>query len=102
MFPSLNSEQSLIYCQSTGKTTTLVERINFLIKSGVPVKTIVVFSFTRKAIQSIRQRLKLANTLLKDARVYIFHSYCLSVMRHKPDIFGLQNNFSVINKEFQQ
>jgi superfamily I DNA/RNA helicase len=88
--------------QALAKLLHSLNVLIFLLKAGVPVKMIVVFSFTRKAIQSIRQRLKLANTLLKDVRVYTFHSYCLPVMHHKPDMFGLRNNFSVINEEFQQ
>jgi DNA helicase-2/ATP-dependent DNA helicase PcrA len=70
----------------SGKTTTLVARIAWLIDEGVPPETICAISFNRKAAEELRERVTLAlepqgPDLAKRVRIRTFHALGLELLR---------------------
>lgn len=64
----------------TGKTTTLIKRIEFLIKyKQVAPSNILAITFTRKARQEMINKLERLN--IKDVNVHTFNSFCEDVLR---------------------
>jgi DNA helicase-2/ATP-dependent DNA helicase PcrA len=72
----------------TGKTTTLIERIKFLIKKGVPPGRILAVSFTNRSAREMKVRLrKQLGSKADDLQVKTFHAYALSVLIDSPQFF---------------
>lgn len=71
----------------SGKTTTLVERIRHLLRSGCEPQEIVAVTFTRRAADEIRSRLGESAS-----RCYIgtFHQIAYRLMKDKPRVLSEQ------------
>ncbi|WP_456718139.1 MULTISPECIES: ATP-dependent helicase [unclassified Bradyrhizobium] len=85
----------------TGKTTTLVGRIAFLLASGVDPKTITAVTFTNKAAREVATRLKknLGDTAF-GVRVGTFHSLACRLLRRWPGHAGLDGpDFRVLDED---
>jgi len=92
----------------TGKTETLTRRILFLLLNNVEPSSIVAFTFTEKAAQSLKSRIyqriyeldpnSLLLNKLSDLFAGTIHSFCLKLLR---DHFNY-DNYSVLdeNQEF--
>lgn len=71
----------------TGKTQTLIARIEYLIaQKQVAPEAIAAITFTRQAAQEMRQRLeqRLGKKAAKKIHVATFHSLCLALLPKKP------------------
>ena len=76
-----NSHILCIAGAGSGKTTVLTKRIEFLIKyCNVDPKKILAITFTRKARQEMRNRLKI-NGIKSDVLVETFNSFCEKILR---------------------
>lgn len=94
----------------TGKTTALVGRVTALLKSGVPVNSLVVITFTRAAAAELRARVRIDVTAARDtadigsteremldtaireidfAVIQTIDSFALSMLRERPLEAGL-------------
>lgn len=94
---AVNSTSSRILCLAgagTGKTKTLVERINRLLNT-VQTKSILCLTFTKVAGVEMKERL--GN---KSEGIFIntFHSFCCEIIRQRHDLFGVSENFSIIDQ----
>jgi DNA helicase-2/ATP-dependent DNA helicase PcrA len=70
----------------SGKTTTLVARIAWLLDEGVAPETICAISFNRKAAEELRERVEIAleplgSDLAKRVRIRTFHALGLEMLR---------------------
>ena len=83
----------------SGKTKTLTSRIKYLIDSGVDENCIVAFTFTNKAAQEMKSRLR--QLLRRDTNVHIstFHSYCFSDFLMYGHLFGYKDFPNVLTVE---
>jgi ATP-dependent helicase/nuclease subunit A len=86
----------------TGKTTLLVEKIlRKVLREGVPVERILALTFTEKAANEMRQRLRgeLAKAGrsegLDRAEIGTIHSFCAHVLRQFPLEAGVAPDFTV-------
>ena len=72
----------------TGKTRTLVEKINFLLKKGVVPESVLAVTFTNKAATEMKERLAQLSPGLSDrVDVMTLHSFVLRGLRtEKPDL----------------
>jgi ATP-dependent DNA helicase HMI1 len=70
----------------SGKTFTVVKRIEFLIKNGIRPDEILVLSMTNRAVNSLRDKLTslIGAELAQNVNVSTFHSFCASLV----DNFG--------------
>ena len=72
----------------TGKTTTLIERIKFSIRQGMKPSRILAVTFTNRAAQEMRTRLrKTLGSKADDVKLMTFHAYALSVLIEHPQFF---------------
>ena len=70
----------------SGKTTTLVARIAWLIDEGIPPETICALTFNRRAAEELRERLAgalapIGDDLADRLRIRTFHALGLEILR---------------------
>ena len=103
----------------TGKTRTLVARYLALVAEGLPLRSIVAITFTRKAAREMRNRVReevrlylvrpdLAETErgrwqslyaeLDAARIGTIHSLCSEILRAHPAEAGVDPRFEVLEE----
>ncbi len=79
----------------TGKTRTLVEKVNNIIICGIPPEKTLILTFSRKAADEIAERVR---TAIGDGAQGLvsgtFHSYCLSLLREYREAFLTEEGFS--------
>ena len=88
----------------SGKTTVLTQRYVEILKKGVDPNSILCITFTNKAAQEMRDRIKkvLDNTLDTDKLlIKTFHSFCLSILRTSIHNLGYPNNFFILDNDDQ-
>jgi DNA helicase-2/ATP-dependent DNA helicase PcrA len=87
-----------------GKTKTLTHRIIQLIQSGVPANQILAVTFTNKAAQEMRERIRV---LLEKENVVgyknepfigTFHSLGVHILRRENTAIGLSKNFTILDQ----
>lgn len=69
----------------SGKTTVIVERIEELIKKGVEPETFLVITFTTKAADNLKSKLrkKFSNDIVLKMQISTIHSFCLEYLKSK-------------------
>ncbi|UCG23055.1 MAG: UvrD-helicase domain-containing protein, partial [Chloroflexota bacterium] len=103
----------------TGKTRTLVARYLSLLAEGIPLRSIVAITFTRKAAREMRNRIRaelqgyLAGpdlsseerhywdelyNLLDAARIGTIHNLCTEILRAHPAELELDPRFDVLDE----
>ena len=78
----------------SGKTRVITHRIAHMIAQGIPSWQIVALTFTNKAADEMRNRLK---TLSPDNLSWTgtFHRFCSRLLRQYATLVGLQENYSI-------
>jgi DNA helicase-2/ATP-dependent DNA helicase PcrA len=84
----------------TGKTRTLVYRVARLVESGVPGKSILILTFTRRAAQEMLRRAEalLGNVGLESVTGGTFHSFANLVLRRYAPLYGWPERFSILDR----
>jgi superfamily I DNA/RNA helicase len=86
----------------TGKTTTLVHRIKYLIESGVEPHKILALTFTNKAANELIERLKASSIQgASDVWAGTFHAFGLEFLRKFHQLFGLPSEVRVADQLMQ-
>ena len=92
----------IIACAGSGKTSTIVARIVYLIVSGTKPSEIVAITYTEKAAASLKQRIyqeyeKAMGTLegLSDLYIGTIHGYCLFMLQEFTSDF---KNYDILNE----
>ncbi|MBK5231832.1 MAG: UvrD-helicase domain-containing protein [Thermoleophilia bacterium] len=88
----------------TGKTRTTVDRYAALLKEEVPASRIMVFTFTEKAANELRERVR-AEVPGKDGGAFsmshawigTFHSICASILRAHPMEADIDPTFTILD-----
>lgn len=83
-----------------GKTHTLVSRTQCMILDGIDARQIVLFTFTNKAANEIKERVK--NKIGDKAEgmtIGTYHSVCNRFLRKNAQAIGFNNNFSILMPE---
>ena len=75
----------------SGKTRTVVHSIAYAIENGVDPGQIVAFTFTRKAIGELKDRVKetVGQKRANDVWISTFHSFCGSVLSQDVEALGI-------------
>ncbi len=78
----------------SGKTRVITHRIAHLIASGVPSENIVALTFTNKAAEEMRSRIR---KLAPGSRAWTstFHRFCSRLIRQHAGMVGLKENFTI-------
>ncbi|MBF0472538.1 MAG: ATP-dependent helicase [Nitrospirae bacterium] len=74
----------------SGKTTVMTHRIGNLIKHGVAPESILGLTFTRNAVQSMRDKLKpILNEVAVRVNLSTIHSFCHTMLRNEGKAFDI-------------
>lgn len=96
---STEGQYLVIAGAGSGKTRTIVYRTAWLIENGIKEERILMITFTRKASEEMKSRLK---EILKRDEVKVtittFHSFCARLIRKYENIFKLID-FEIIDEE---
>ncbi|HEY1052144.1 MAG TPA: UvrD-helicase domain-containing protein, partial [Prosthecobacter sp.] len=88
----------------TGKTRVLTARISHMINEGIPPKNILSVTFTNKAANEMRERIKgmVRDNLGKKVVVGTFHAFCAKLLREFAEHVGYKNNFVIYSQGEQE
>ena len=79
----------------SGKTSTMTERIAYMIEQGVAPWNILAVTFTNKAAGEMRTRVEALVGNCSDMWIMTFHSMCLRILRYHYDRIGYDSNFVI-------
>ena len=88
---STEGQYLVIAGAGSGKTRTIVYRTAWLIENGIPEEKILMVTFTRKASEEMKERLK--NILgVKELKTVVttFHSFCAKLIYKYKNLFELE------------
>jgi len=84
----------------SGKTRTLTQRLVKLIEDGVPPQKIVAITFTNKAADEIKARVRgMVKNLNNLPFLGTFHSFGAKVLRNEPELAGRTKNFVIFDND---
>lgn len=101
---SIISGQILILAgPGSGKTKTLTHRLAFLLNRGITPENILAVTFTNKAAQEMRERIRkilpAKSDVLEKMFVGTFHSLCLKFLRQDASLVGFEKNFTIFDED---
>ena len=99
----INGPIYVIAAPGAGKTRVMINRIAYMIASGIDPSGIMIFTFTRKASREITERLK--KYVGNDAdyvTVGTYHSICARMLRRYADRLGYDRSFTIIDPDDQK
>lgn len=79
----------------SGKTTTLINRIEHLVTITDPNK-IVMLTFTNAAADEMKRRASRVNEACKDIIAFTYHKYCSIMLRQYGKIIGIYPGFEIL------
>ncbi len=89
----------------TGKTRVIIHRIAYLIQQGVPPENILAVTFTNKAADQMKERVRdlLVRGGLSAAEPWVstFHSFCARLLRREATRIGLSRDFPIYDEDDQ-
>lgn len=87
----------------SGKTRVLTRRIARLIAEGVRPWNILAVTFTNKAAQEMRERVKnlIGEELAQAIWVHTFHTACVRILRQEITQLGYEKNFIIFDSQDQ-
>ncbi|MFZ5559338.1 MAG: ATP-dependent helicase, partial [Patescibacteria group bacterium] len=86
----------------SGKTRVLTHRLAYLIKSGISPINILAVTFTNKAADEMKSRVKkLIGRISSLPFVGTFHSFCLRILRKEIDKLGYKRSFVIYDEDDQ-
>ena len=79
----------------SGKTSTMTERIAYMIQQGIDPYNILVVTFTNKAAREMRGRVEDLVGYMDNLWMMTFHSMCLRILRYHCELIGYKPNFVI-------
>ena len=98
---SLQGRVRVIAGAGSGKTSVLTQRYAELIKSGVNPENILCVTFTNKAANEMKQRIRTVTDVNELPYICTFHSFCLKLLREHAHILGYPDNFAILDGDDQ-
>lgn len=82
----------------SGKTGTIVARYKNLIDNGISPSTILMLSFSKKAVEELQERVFLA-TGIKTSEIYTYNSFCFSIVTRFKELLGITGKLRLITRK---
>ena len=96
---AVESNSARILCLAgagTGKTKTLISRVERFLEEGVSPESLLCLTFTRLAGLEMKERLgEKSNGIF----INTFHSFCSSVIKENLSVFGLKENYMIYDQK---
>lgn len=88
----------------SGKTRTLTHRLAHLIETGVPPHRILAVTFTNKAADEMKERIRQLIGAAAAASLWAgtFHSICARILRRDALLVGLDSNLTIYDSDDSQ
>ena len=90
---------AIIACPGSGKTFTIIHRVAHLLQKSFRPSELLVITFTRKAAQELRTRLKSMHINIAGLTVQTFHSFGLLILRKYKHLLGIREFRIITQKE---
>ena len=82
----------------TGKTTTVVQRIKYMLEQGKNPEKILCLTFSDAAASEMKTKLnKAMNNIDTPINIYTFHSFCNEIINENTELFELSEDYKLIN-----
>lgn len=95
-----NGKISLEAIPGSGKTSTIVHTIAYMIKDGVAPSRILAFTFTKKAAGELKERVQKAIGVDADkVTICTYHSFCGRLLRSCANYIGRGANFTIYDED---
>lgn len=93
----LNGQVMLLAGPGTGKTFTVIHRIEKMLADGVEPSSILCLTFSDTAASEMRQRLiKKMGVVASAVDIYTYHSFCNDLIKTYPDKFEMTSGVKLI------
>lgn len=93
----LNGQVMLLAGPGTGKTFTVIHRIEKMLADGVEPLSILCLTFSDAAASEMRQRLiKKMGVVASAVDIYTYHSFCNDLIKTYPDEFEMTSGVKLI------
>ncbi len=86
----------------SGKTSTMTERIAYMIEQGISKYNILAVTFTNKAAKEMRERVEDLVGNIEGMWITTFHSMCLRMLKMDPTKIGYGKNFLIYDTTDQK
>jgi DNA helicase-2/ATP-dependent DNA helicase PcrA len=85
----------------SGKTRVITYRVAHLLRSGVGPRNILAITFTNKAADEMRQRIRqlVGSSVAEDMWIMTFHSSCARLLRYEAEHLGFGRNFTIYDEQ---
>ncbi|HHV15516.1 MAG TPA: UvrD-helicase domain-containing protein [Gelria sp.] len=82
----------------SGKTRVLTRRLAHLMSSGIAANSVLAITFTNKAAQEMRSRVRQMIPDYVGRWIQTFHAACYRILHMDIDRLGYRRNFSIVNE----
>lgn len=97
---SINGKYMVTSVAGSGKTKSMVCRAAYMIASGIPASQILMFTFTRKAAQEIKERVtKFAGAAARGMWISTYHAFCSNILRKYVEFTDRKKGFTIYDGE---
>ena len=94
----LKGQVMLLAGPGTGKTFTVINRIEKMLADGIDPSSILCLTYSDAAANEMRQRLiKKMGVVASSVDIYTYHSFCNDIIKTYPSQFNLSVGVRVIN-----
>jgi len=85
----------------SGKTRVITYRVAHLLRSGVRPRHVLAITFTNKAADEMRQRIRqlVGSSVAEDMWIMTFHSSCARILRYEAEHLGFGRNFTIYDDQ---
>lgn len=81
----------------SGKTTTLINRVAYMVDKGVDPESILLLTFTNAAADNMKKRASnLSNPNCNKITASTYHSFCAETLRRHAPIVGMRKDFVIL------